>query len=100
MISRELMVNAIKKLKRCKGSPDGCTAEVYHALPPSARNELLTGLQELFDTLSFPSEWTEISATLIPQMCWLLEPEGLQAAAFTLCHSETSWLCVDDVCAA
>ena len=27
----------------------------------------MTGLQEHFDTLSFPTEWTEISATLIPK---------------------------------
>ena len=71
----ELLDMTIKKLKRGKGSPDGCVAEVCHALPPSARKVLLTGLQDHFDTLSFPSEWTETSATLIPKC---VGPQGLK----------------------
>ena len=47
--------------------PDGCIAEVYHALPPSARDVLRNGLQGMVDTLSFPTEWTEISAVLVPK---------------------------------
>ena len=58
VIFHELLDMAIKKLKRGKGSPDSCVAEVYHALRPSAREVLLTGLQEHCDTLSFPTEWT------------------------------------------
>ena len=67
LISRDLLDTAIKNLKRGKGSPHGCVAEVYHALPPSARGVLLLGLQDNFDTLSFPTEWTDISATIIPK---------------------------------
>ena len=75
LISRDLLDIAIKKLKRGKGSLDGCVAEVYHALPSSAREVLLSGLKENFDTLSFLTEWTEISSTLIPRR---VGPQGLK----------------------
>ena len=74
-VSRDLLDIAIEKLKRGKGSPDGCVAEVYHALLPAASEVLLTGLQQHFDTLSFPTEWTEISATVIPNC---VSPQGLK----------------------
>ena len=75
VISRDLLDLAIKKLKRGKSSPDGCVAEVYHALPPSATDVLRNGLQGMLDTLSFPTEWTEISAVLIPKC---VGPQGLK----------------------
>ena len=49
LISRELLDKAIRKLERGRGSADGCVAQVYHALSPSARELLMTGLQELSD---------------------------------------------------
>ena len=75
IISRDLLDLAIKKLKRGKSFPDDCIAEVYHALPPSARDVLRNGLQGMLDTLSFPKEWTEISAVLIPKC---VGPQGLK----------------------
>ena len=68
LISRYVLDNGIEKLKRGNGSPDGCVAEIYHALPPSARDALMLGLHDHFDTLSFPTKWTEISATIVPSV--------------------------------
>ena len=93
IISRDLFL-AIKKLKRGKSSPDGCIAEVYHALPPSARDVLRDGLQGMLDTLSFPTEWTEISAVLIPKC---VGPQGLKdyRPLASLCAPKTFRLRVD-----
>ena len=70
-------------------------AEVYHALPPSAREVLLLGLQEHFDTLSFPTEWTEISATLTPRC---VGPQGLKnyrPFGIAQCHTQAYRLRLD-----
>ena len=66
---------ASKKLKRGKGSLDGCVAEVYRTLPPSAGDVLMLGLQDHFQTLSFLTEWTEITAALFPKC---VGPRGLK----------------------
>ena len=34
---------------------------LHHALPPSAGDVLRLGFQDHFDTLSFPTEWTDLS---------------------------------------
>jgi len=45
---------AIKKLKNGKGSPDGCTAEMYKALPHAAFGTLALVFTRLFMQVHFP----------------------------------------------
>ena len=59
---------AISKLKNGKGSPDGCTAEMYKALPASALEKLCDFFTRLFACLDFPESWTVVGASLIPKV--------------------------------
>ena len=59
---------AIKKLKNGKGSPDGCTAEMYKALPHAALVTLALFFTRLFMQVHFPDSWTTVGASLIPKV--------------------------------
>ena len=58
---------AIKKLKNGKGSPDGCTAEMYTNLPDSAIISLAVFFTVIMSELIFPHSWTLVLAILIPK---------------------------------
>ena len=62
------MLAAIAKLKGGKGSPDGCTAEMYKALPQEAILQLCNFFTYLFISLVFPKCWTVVGASLIPKV--------------------------------
>ena len=55
------------KLRRGKGSPDGCTAKMYSALPDKAVAALAEYLSHIMATLDVPFSWTAVSASLIPK---------------------------------
>ena len=67
-ISLERMEAALSKLKNGKGSPDGCTAELFKALPKDAVLKLCTFFTQMFASLEFPDDWSVVGATLIPKV--------------------------------
>ena len=62
------MFERIRKLHLGKGSPDGCTAELFHGLPNAAVCSLAVFFTSIFLTLQIPLEWTQGKATLIPKV--------------------------------
>ena len=62
------MAERIRKLRPGKGSPDGCTAELFHGLPKNAICGLATFFTSVLLTLKIPGEWTQGKATLIPKV--------------------------------
>ena len=52
-VTEQRMLKLISKLKRCKGSPDGVTAEMFQALPEMAMRSLALYLAALLSTLAF-----------------------------------------------
>ena len=61
------MAERIRKLRPGKGSPDGCTAELFHGLPKNAVCSQATFFTSVLLTLKIPGEWTQGKATLIPK---------------------------------
>ena len=61
------MSERIRKLRPGKGSPDGCTAELFHGLPKAAVCSLAVFFTCVMLTLRIPHEWTQGKATLIPK---------------------------------
>ena len=66
-VSDKIFDNCIKKLKLGKGSPDGVTAEMYCAMPRSARPALASYMTSVLRSLSFPSSWFQTYASLVPK---------------------------------
>ena len=52
--------NAMEKLKRGKGSPDVCTAEMFLMLPDHALDALAMYFTSIFSSLNTPASWTEL----------------------------------------
>ena len=67
-VTMERLSKAIRKLKNGKGSPDGCTAELFRNLPTAAMQNLCSFLSHVFYTLVIPESWTVVGATLIPKV--------------------------------
>ena len=67
-VTMERLSKAIRKLKNGKGSPDGCTAELFRNLPTAAMQNLCSFLSHVFYTLAIPESWTVVGATLIPKV--------------------------------
>ena len=62
------MAERIRKLRPGKGSPDGCTAELFRSLPNDAVCSLAVFFTCVLLTLKIPREWTQGKATLIPKV--------------------------------
>ena len=62
------MFERIRKLRLGKGSPDGCTAELFHGLPNAAVCSLAVFFTGALLTLQIPLAWTQGKATLIPKV--------------------------------
>ena len=56
---------AIGKLKTGKGSPDGCTAEMYRKLPPTALVSMAVLFSSLLASFNFPAAWVRMMAILL-----------------------------------
>ena len=56
-----------KRRRPGKGSPDGCTAELFHGLPKAAVCSLAVFFTCVMLTLQIPHVWTQGKATLIPK---------------------------------
>ena len=56
-----------QKLKKGKVSPDGCTAEMYRALPDIAKQSLAFFSSSRLAPLVLPDSWTVVSAVLMPR---------------------------------
>ena len=67
-ISVSALRKAIAKLKNGKGSPDGCSAEMFKHLPDRAFETLADYFSFVFADLSFPESWTVVLGTLIPKI--------------------------------
>ena len=67
-VTEDLVAKAVNKLKNGRGSPDGCTAEMYKALPATALTSLALFFTGLFSGVVFPGSWTTVGATLIPKV--------------------------------
>ena len=67
-ISVPMLSKAIAKLKNGKGSPDGCTAEMFKQLPPQALHALAIFYTYVFCNLVFPEAWSTVGAVLIPKV--------------------------------
>ena len=65
--SVETISKAISKLRLGKASPDGCTAEMFRALPGDALQKLAYYFSGLFYDMNFPMVWTQVEAKLIPK---------------------------------
>ena len=62
------MSERIRKLRPGKGSPDGCTAELFYGLPKAAVCSLAVFCTSVLLTLQIPHVWTQGKATLIPKV--------------------------------
>ena len=62
------MSERIHKLRPGKGSPDGCTAELFYGLPKAAVCSLAVFFTSVLFTLQIPHVWTQGKATLIPKV--------------------------------
>ena len=62
------MSESIRKLRPGKGSPDGCTAELFHGLPNAAVCSLAVFFTCVLLTLQIPHMWTQGKAILIPKI--------------------------------
>ena len=62
------MSERIRKLRLGKGSPDGCTAELFYGLPKAAVCSLAVFFTSVLLTLQIPHVWTQGKATLIPKV--------------------------------
>ena len=62
------MSERIRKLRPGKGSPDGCTAELFYGLPKAAVCSLAVFFTCVMLTLQIPHVWTQGKATLIPKV--------------------------------
>ena len=62
------LLSAIRKLRNGKGSPDGCTAEMFKHLPDNALCLLAEYFSWVIANLSIPDCWTVVTAILIPKM--------------------------------
>ena len=67
-VTTAALQKAIAKLKLGRGSPDGCTAEVFRALPPSAIASLAVFYTTVLSLLCMPLCWTVVVAILIPKV--------------------------------
>ena len=67
-IALERMEAALSRLKSGKGRPDGCTAELFKALPNDAVLKLCNFFTHIFASLEFPDDWSVVGATLIPKV--------------------------------
>ena len=64
-ISVSALKKAIGKLKNGKGSPDGCSAEMYKRFPDNALTLLAKFFSYVFAEFAFPDSWTIVLGTLI-----------------------------------
>ena len=64
----ERLLAAIQKLKPGKSSPDGCTAEMFRALPMQVFLQLCTYFTRVLSSLDFPDSWGAVGASLIPKV--------------------------------
>ena len=67
-VTLERLSTALKKLKFGKGSPDGCTAEMFRALPTTVLLQLCSFFTHILATLEFPESWSAVGASLIPKV--------------------------------
>lgn len=68
MVTRQKLDQALKKLKKSKGSPDGITAEMLLALPDESKNRLAADISHRCRSLTFPQEWMKSMTTLAPKV--------------------------------
>ena len=59
---------AITRLRNGRGSPDGCSAEMFKHLPDPALEQLALFFTSAFAHLVFPETWTVVLANLIPKI--------------------------------
>ena len=67
------MSERIRKLRPGKGSPDGCTAELFHGLPMAAVCSLAVFLTCVLLTLQIPHMWTQRKDRTHSQDCRTIE---------------------------
>ena len=67
-VTMSRLMAAICRMKRGRGSPDGCTAEMYSALPDFMLESLARFFTESLVSLQVPSSWTVTDAILIPKV--------------------------------
>ena len=68
IVSTLMLRKSFVKLRKGKGSPDGCTAEMFCALPDEAVSGLAAYMTNLLYTLCIPTSWTVVTASLIPKV--------------------------------
>ena len=78
----EQMSERIRKLRPGKGSPDGCSAELFHGLPMTAVCSLAVFFTWVLMTLQIPCMWTQGKATLIPK---IVAPSSLDKYRWIAC---------------
>ena len=67
-ITRVKLQKAIAKVKRGRGSTDGCTGEMFAALPEEHLDTLALFFTNMFSSLDIPESWTSCVRLLIPKV--------------------------------
>ena len=67
-VTVERLRKGIERLKNGKGSPDGCSAEMFKHLPDVALQKMSAFYTALFASLVIPTCWTVVIALLIPKV--------------------------------
>ena len=67
-VSSAMLRVLFRRLRKGKGSPDGCTAEMFCELPEEAVESLALFFTMLLASLCIPLSWIVVLATLIPKL--------------------------------
>ena len=81
---------AIAKLKNGKGSPDGCTAEIYKQLPWEALRTLIHFFYPVLGSLLFPGGLVNFWRSLDPKGGWCCSVEQVPRHCMSACCAQVS----------